>query len=190
MLSSPHFLHWLNATWAYNAYLHKLGSISGLSILIHCIKGLYGFNKKRLYGFNRPPDVCFNLFCLGPECKKRCFLSLWIFLINFIFVCAWSSWLRELFSSCSSRGLLLLAVRRLPLQWPLSLQSTGSRHPGFRSCSTDSAVVACGLTCSLAGGIFSDQRSNLNPLPWQADSYPLHHQKSPSLWLLISLGIP
>ena len=36
---------------------------------------------------------------------------------------------------------------------------------------TGSAVVAHGLSCSTACGIFPDQRSNLCPLHWQADSF-------------------
>ena len=42
-----------------------------------------------------------------------------------------------------------------------------------------SAVVVLGLGCSAACGIFLDQGSNLCPLHWQADSYPLHHKGSP-----------
>ena len=52
---------------------------------------------------------------------------------------------------------------------------------GFSCCgaqalgSQASAVVAQGLSCSVGCGIFLDQGSN----PWQADSYPVHHQGSP-----------
>ena len=49
--------------------------------------------------------------------------------------------------------------------------------PGLQS--TDSVVVVHGLSCSTACGIFPDQESNLCPLGWQADSYPVHHQGSP-----------
>ena len=40
-----------------------------------------------------------------------------------------------------------------------------------------SVVVAHGLSCSTACGIFLDQRSNPCPLPWQVDPYPLCHQE-------------
>ena len=40
--------------------------------------------------------------------------------------------------------------------------------------------VAQGLSCSAACGIVPDQGSNLCPLHWQADPYPLYHQRSPS----------
>ena len=43
-----------------------------------------------------------------------------------------------------------------------------------------SVVVAYGLSRSVACGIFPDQGSNLCPVHWQADSYALHHQGSPS----------
>ena len=55
---------------------------------------------------------------------------------------------------------------------PLLLRSTGSRRAG-------SVVVAHGLSCSAACGIFPDQGSNPCPLHRQADSQPLRHQGSP-----------
>ena len=42
-----------------------------------------------------------------------------------------------------------------------------------------SVVVAHGLSCSAACGIFLDQGLNLCRLHWPADSSPLHHQGSP-----------
>ena len=45
--------------------------------------------------------------------------------------------------------------------------------------------MAHGLSCSTACGILPDQGSNLCPLHYQADSYPLRHQRSP---LFFSLG--
>ena len=71
----------------------------------------------------------------------------------------------------------------LSLSRPLLLRSTGSRHAG-------SVVVAHGLSCSVARGIFPDQGSNPCPLHWQADSQPLRHQGSPTsfcLFLNVSL---
>ena len=63
---------------------------------------------------------------------------------------------------------------------PLLLRSTGSRRAG-------SVVVAHGLSCSVACGIFPDQGSNPCPLHWQADSQPLRHQGSP-IWEINSKG--
>ena len=60
----------------------------------------------------------------------------------------------------------------LSLSRPLPLRSTGSGRAG-------SVVVAHGLSCSAACGIFPDQGSNPCPLHWQADSQPLRHQGSP-----------
>ena len=45
--------------------------------------------------------------------------------------------------------------------------------------STGSVVVADGLSCSEACGIFLDQGLNLCLLQWQADSLPLDHLESP-----------
>ena len=76
------------------------------------------------------------------------------------------------FSSCGKRGPLFITVRG-PLTIAASLVgSTGSRCAG-------SVVVAHGLSCSAACGIFPDQGSNPCPLHWQADSQPLRHQGSP-----------
>ena len=69
----------------------------------------------------------------------------------------------------------------LSLSRPLLLRSTGSRRTG-------SVVVAHGLSCSAACGIFPDQGLNPCPLHWQADSQPLHHQGSPRPLLLRSTG--
>ena len=72
----------------------------------------------------------------------------------------------------------------LSLLWPLLLRSTSSRRAG-------SVVVAHGPSCSAACGIFPDQGLNPCPLPWQADSQPLHHQGSPKQCsLLVTLALP
>ena len=42
-----------------------------------------------------------------------------------------------------------------------------------------SLAVACRLSCFVACGIFLYQGSNPCPLPWQGDSYPLYHKRSP-----------
>ena len=70
----------------------------------------------------------------------------------------------------------------LSLSRPLPLRGTGSRHAG-------SVVVAHGPSCSVACGIFPDQGSNPCPLHWQADSQPLRHQGSPTVYLLINDNI-
>ena len=47
-----------------------------------------------------------------------------------------------------------------------------------------SGVVARGLSCFAACGIFLGQGSNQRPLGWQVDSYPLHHQGSGGFYFL------
>ena len=85
------------------------------------------------------------------------------------------------FSSCGKRGPLLIAVRRpLIIAASLLLWSTGSRRTG-------SVIVAHGPSYSAACGIFPDQGSNPCPLHWQADSQPLRHQGSPTLYIFFSL---
>ena len=46
-------------------------------------------------------------------------------------------------------------------------------------------VVARGLSCSAACGLFLDQGLNLCPLHRQADSFSLSHQGSPTVWPLL-----
>ena len=65
----------------------------------------------------------------------------------------------------------------LPASRPLSLRSTGSRRAG-------SAVVAHGPSCSAACGILPDQGPNPCPLHRQADSQPLRHQGSPTVYFI------
>ena len=50
-----------------------------------------------------------------------------------------------------------------------------------------SVVMAHGLGCSVARGIFPDQGSNLCPLHQQADSLPLSFREAPNI-LLFALG--
>ena len=57
------------------------------------------------------------------------------------------------------------------------LQSTRASVAGARRLwSTGSVVVAHGLGCPVACGIFPDQRSNSCVPHWQEDSLPLSHQ--------------
>ena len=76
--------------------------------------------------------------------------------------------------------------------WLLSLWITGSKvhvasevaDPGLDS-TTGSVIVAHGLSCSAACGIFPGQGLNPHPLHWQVDSLPLSHQGSPALLFLL-----
>ena len=69
-------------------------------------------------------------------------------------------------SNCSEQGLLFVLVCGLLMWWLLLLQSTGSRHMVFSSCSTWAPVIVVHwLSCSTACGIFLDQGLNLCFLP-------------------------
>ena len=80
------------------------------------------------------------------------------------------------FSSCDKRGLLFVAVRRLLIA--VASLCCGARALGSQASvvvtrrpqSAASIVVAHGLSCSVACGIFPDQGLNPCPLRWQADS--------------------
>ena len=124
------------------------------------------------------PSLCPGL-CVGAVGCSLFFF----FLINlFIYFCL--CWV-----FVSVRGLPLVAASGghsssrctgLSLSRPLLLWSTGSRRAG-------SVVVAHGLSCSAACGIFPNQGSNPCPLHWQVDSQPLRHQGSPVVVLQLHL---
>ena len=54
------------------------------------------------------------------------------------------------------------------------LRSTDSRGVG-------SVVVVCGLSCSLACGVFAEEESNMCPLHWQTILNHLTTRESPEL---------
>ena len=101
------------------------------------------------------------------------------FTLFFIFGCVGSSFLCEGFLQLWQAGATLHRGARAFHCRGLSLRGTGSRRAG-------SAVVAHGLSCCAACGIFPDQGSNPCPLHWQADSQPLRHQGSPAIVILNS----
>ena len=123
----------------------------------------------------------FNIICRSFffffKSKLRELLFFFLFFLNFyLFIYLWLCWV-----FVSVRGLSLVAASGghsssrcagLSLSRPLLLWSTGSRRAG-------SGIVAHGLSCSAACGIFPGQGSNPCPLHWQADSQPLCHQGSP-----------
>ena len=107
----------------------------------------------------------------------------------FIFGCAGSSLLCGLFFSCSKWGLLSSSGA-----WAshcgsfsycgaqdLGVKATIVATHELRSCGSwapEQVAVVHRLSCSVASGIFPDQRSNPCLLHWQMDSLPLSHQGS------------
>ena len=63
--------------------------------------------------------------------------------------------------------------------WVLGCMGSVAGAPQLQS--TDSVVVAHGLSCSATCGIFPDQGKNPCLLHWQADSLPLSHWGGPEL---------
>ena len=79
--------------------------------------------------------------------------------------CVWA------FSSCGEWGLLFVAVRRfLIVVASLVAEHRLQAHVLRQLWHAGSVVVAHGLSCSTACGIFLDQGSNPCPLHWQAYS--------------------
>ena len=111
-------------------------------------------------------------------------LFLFFFFYNFIylFIYFWLCWVfvsvRGLSPVVASGGHSSSRCVGLSLSRPLVVEH-GSRRAG-------SVVVAHGLSCSAACGIFPDQGSNPCPLHRQADSQQLRHQGSPILFLFMA----
>ena len=91
------------------------------------------------------------------------FLNLFIYFLIYFWLCWVFVSVRGLSPVAASGGHSSSRCAGLSLSRPLPLRGTGSRRAG-------SVIVAHGLSCSVACGIFPDQGSNLCPLHWQADS--------------------
>ena len=104
--------------------------------------------------------------------KRKKLLSLFLKLIS-LFIYFWLRWVFIAVHGLSlvavSAGYFSLRCVSFSLRWLLLLWSMGSRCTGFSSCGS-ALVVAHGLSCSAAYGIFPDQGSNPCPLHWQVDS--------------------
>ena len=114
-----------------------------------------------------PPNTSYLPSLISFPLKTLCILFTYLF----IFGCAGSLLPRGLLSSYSVRA---------------------SHCNGLSCCRAQalgpvgSVVVAHGLSCSLASGIFLDQGLNPFLLRWQADSSPLSHRGSPPVYFCCS----
>lgn len=131
--------------------------------------------------------VCILLICLVDflDCYIRTSASLPFQGNVYVIVYFWQ---HQVFAA--AHRLSLVVVRRAALRcsaqaspvWLLSSGRTASRSAGFRSCSTEAQRLSCSMVC----GIFLGHRLNRCPLHWQVDTYPLYHQGSPPVLLLIA----
>ena len=114
----------------------------------------------------------FSALCSPSESISFCFLLILLLAVLGLCCCIWTS--------CSERSCSPAVERRL-LSVLVSLGfGAGSRVQGPQQLQhVGSAVMAHGLSCSEACGIFPDQGSNSCPLHWQADSQALDHKGSP-----------
>ena len=107
----------------------------------------------------------FTFGCVGSLLLHAGFLQLWQ--VGATLHCSVRASHCSGFSCCGAQALgtraSVVVARRL--------QSTGSVVVARRLWSTGSVVVAHGLSCSVACGIFPDQRLNPFPLQWQVDSH-------------------
>ena len=108
-------------------------------------------------------------------CLKNVFNS---FTYVFIFGCAGSSFLHELFSSYGEQGLLSGCSVSVCCDGFSCCRTQALGHTGFSSCSPWAHQLWLPGSGAQARGIFLNQGSNLCPLHGQADSLPLTHQGS------------
>ena len=137
------------------------GGLSFLNEAFHC------FSKMRILW--------------GCICNRRFILYIYIYIYIFFFL-RFIFWLWEVFfGACKlspvevSRGCCSLQCPGFSLWWLLLLQSTGSSKEtsvvvALRLWSTGSIVVAPGLSCSAACGVFPDQGLYQYRLHCKADS--------------------
>ena len=104
--------------------------------------------------------------CFNDDYISNCspsffiYINLFVYLLAVLGLCCCV----EAFSSCGEQGLLFHCGARASHCGGFSC--CGARALGARA----SVVVARGLSCPMACGIFLDQGSNPCPLHWQADS--------------------
>ena len=158
LVSTTSCLSLPQAIWSQNTGVRDLGPRPGTC---HLLMDTLKFVK--------------HFFCIR-RCDRVPLLQFGLFFCFFVFFYLWLCWVfvsvRGLSLVVASGGHSSSRCAGLSLSRPLLLQSTGSRRAG-------SVVVAPGLSCSAACGIFPDQGSNPCPLHWQVDSQPLRHQGSP-----------
>ena len=168
--------------------LHKAfnkGPLSGLDFWSKSDQFTLGAKKSLHHCFYQPP--VFTSYCMGSGNpidfleyfeltlpKRQMYMPclfykfIYLFIYLFIFGCVGSSLLHT--------GFLQLRRARATLHCGArASHCSGSSCCGARALehglqNTGSVVVAHGLHCSAACGIFPDQGSNPCPLHWQADS--------------------
>ena len=110
-----------------------------------------------------------------PRCLLACLCIYINYLLIYLLIYFWLCWVfiaaHRLSLVATSGGYTFLWWGSFSLQWLLLFTS---------------GVAAPELSCTSTYGIFPYQRSDLCPLHWQADSYPLDHQGSPHLASFIS----
>ena len=128
-----------------------------------------------------------NKLWFSHAIKNSCQVERYLLFFLNLFIYFWLLWVFVAAHGPSlvaaSGGYSSLWCTGFSSQWLLLLRSTGSRRAGFGSCGarasvvvalslqcTGSVVVAHGLSCSAACGIFPDQGSNPCTLHWQVDS--------------------
>ena len=128
--------------------------------------------------------VCSNIgthrHTLHQNSSSGSLRMIWLFFLSFcflfIFGCTGSSFLSRAFSSCGARASHCSVFSSYRAQALGTWDSVVAVH---RLYSMSPEVVAPGLSCSSACGIFPDQGSNTWSLHWQTDSFPLCQQGNP-----------
>jgi len=112
------------------------------------------------------------LFTLNFNVCLNIIFVVWFAYFIYLFICAGSSQLQGIFSSCGKWGLLSGFGT-----WASHCSSVPCCGAQALGCA-GSVVVVLGLSCSKSLGIFPDQGSNPCLFHWQVGSSPLNHQGS------------
>ena len=181
-----HVVACISTSFLFVAKYNSIVWIYDLLFIYSSFNGHFGLFPLLAIMNNASMNICkffvwtCNFNSLGYWSYDNSMLNFFLILLLFIlFIYFWLRWVfaavRGLFLAAVSGGYSSLWCAGFSLQWRLLLQSTGSRPRASGVVahglwSVGSVVVAHGLSCSAACGVFPDQGSNPCPLHWQADS--------------------
>ena len=147
-----------------------------------------------------PVNKLFSDYLMSGSLFDECYFCLKFIRINSFIYLGRTGSLSPCTHSAVAGATLCLQGSGFSLQWLLLLWIMGQEHGQLHFLHVGSVITAPGLwspgsvagvhrcRCSLACGIFLNQRSKLCLLRWQGDPLPLSHQGSPMngiFWIMV-----
>ena len=152
-------------------FLRNLHTVlhSGCTNFLHSHQqySLFSFLSSRVLFSQHPLQhlLFVDFFLKGRNQFSYLFIYYYFLAALSLHCCTWA------FSSCGERGQIFIVVHGLLIEVASPVAEHRLQAHGLQQLQhAGSVVVAHGLSCSAACGIFLDQGSNPCPLHWQADS--------------------